>query len=285
MRRLRIEHVTEFDFGSEVSLLPHRLLLRPRADHSVRVTASVLEIAPAATVRWQRDVYGNSLAVAAFAAPATSLRIASLVDVEHYEVAPLDFLVDDYALTYPFEYSAADKLALQPLSAVLWPEQASTVEGWLASLSLPRAGIETFALLDRLNRTIANDFRYQAREMEGVQQPAQTLASRSGSCRDFATLFMEACHCLGLAARFVSGYNVSDASGPGSTHAWVDVFLPGPGWKSFDPTAGIVAGQQHIAVAVARHPELVPPVSGSFVAPRQLSPTMTVSVRVHDWKG
>jgi transglutaminase-like putative cysteine protease len=281
MRRLRVEHVTEFDFGAEVQLLPHRLLMRPRESHSVRIAASVLKIEPAATIRWQRDIYDNSVALASFALPTSKLRIASSVDLEHYDETPFDFLVDESALTYPFAYSGADRLELEPLRVLLWPDQRQAIEAWLGSLSLPGPGMQTFALLDQLNRAISAQFRYLARDEEGVQPPARTLELGSGSCRDFATLFMEACRCLGLAARFVSGYQTPQlTSVPGSTHAWADVYLPGPGWKGFDPTAGLVVGNQHISAAVARHPELVPPVSGSFVGPPQLRPTMSVSVQV-----
>ena len=80
---------------------------------------------------------------------------------------------------------------------------------------------------------------------------------------------MEAARRLGLASRFVSGYLHSPPSTAnfGATHAWAEVFLPGAGWKGFDPTIGEVVGTNHIAVAVARMPESVPPIAGSFVGP------------------
>ena len=137
-------------------------------------------------------------------------------------------------------------------------------------------------MLDTINKAIAGGFAYEQREQPGVQTPATTLAKRSGSCRDSATLFIEACRNLGLAARFVSGYlcPAPDARGQGATHAWSEVFLPGAGWKGFDSTSGRVVGNDHIAVAVSRHPESVPPVSGSFRAATPQSPRMRVAVRV-----
>ena len=99
-----------------------------------------------------------------------------------------------------------------------------------------------------------------------MQRPTDTLEKNSGSCRDFATLFIEACRSWGLAARFVSGYMLCEASeaGGATTHAWAEVYLPGAGWKGFDPTSGILAGSKHVAVAVSRHPEAATPISGSF---------------------
>ncbi|MDD5323537.1 MAG: transglutaminase family protein, partial [Methylococcales bacterium] len=137
-------------------------------------------------------------------------------------------------------------------------------------------------LLEWINKAIATGFTYQQREEPGVQTPATTLTSRAGSCRDFATLFIEACHYLGLAARFVSGYQYSSTlpRGQGATHAWSEVYLPGAGWKGFDSTTGQVVGNNYIAVAVSRYPEVVPPVSGSFQAANPQSPGMNVSVEV-----
>ena len=152
---------------------------------------------------------------------------------------------------------------------------------WLDSLGLVRP-IQTFSLLDQINRSITGQFSYQMREEPGVQTPAFTLACKSGSCRDFAALFIEACRYLGLASRFVSGYlnTPLNAGSNGSTHAWAEVYLPGAGWKGFDPTSGEVTGNRHIASAVARHPEAVPPVAGSFLGSANLSPILSVAVRV-----
>ena len=142
--------------------------------------------------------------------------------------------------------------------------------------------VETLSLLQRVNQHIHDNFQYQRRDESGVQTPAETLQKNSGSCRDFATLFLEACRCWGLAARFVSGYMHCEAteSGGGSTHAWTEVYLPGAGWKGFDPTSGIVTGSQHVAVAVARDPENAAPISGSFTGPNSSSLGVQVDVSV-----
>jgi transglutaminase-like putative cysteine protease len=282
MKRLRIDHFTEYRFSAPVKLLPHRMLLRPRENHAVRIASSALEISPVPSIRWQRDALDNSVAEASFADNAAQLRIASSVLIEHYEESPLDFMVEDYAVTYPFHYAAADEPVLAPFRAPTWPHERQAMESWLVGLGFRLGPIETFVLLDRMNRQIHDDFRYEAREEPGVQSPAQTLARGVGSCRDFAALFMEGCRRLGLASRFASGYlNAPGTSiASGATHAWAEVYLPGPGWKGFDPTCGQLTGADHIAVAVAHHPEKVPPVAGSFLGTADQRPTMLVTVRV-----
>jgi transglutaminase-like putative cysteine protease len=282
VRKLRIEHLTEYRFAAETTLLPHRLLLRPRENHSVRIVSSTLDISALHVVRWQRDALDNSVAVVEFGAPTRTLRVASHVTLEHYDEAPLDFFVEQYAATHPFTYPAEDLVVLAPLLSPSWPDDSAQLGRWLRELSLGSARMETFSLLDQLNRRICGSLRYRAREEAGVQSPAVTLSLGTGSCRDFAALFLETCRHLGLAARFVSGYHLShiDETGTGSTHAWVEVYLPGPGWKGFDPTAGVVTGAEHIAVAVAWHPETVPPIAGSYMGTTAAQPTMQVSVRV-----
>jgi transglutaminase-like putative cysteine protease len=282
VRRLQIDHQTEYSFAGSTLLMPHRLMLRPRENHAQRITSFMLTISPANYIRWQRDTFDNSVAIANFTQPSLSLWIASRVLMEHFDDQPFDFLVEDHAAMWPFSYLGNDQADLAPLQQMSWPNDRPTVEAWLRSRFAISGRVETFWLLDQLNRTIANSFRYQMREEAGVQSPARTLTIGSGSCRDLAALFIESCRYLGLASRFVSGYHTSYANelGGGSTHAWAEVYLPGPGWKGFDPTAGLLTGPDHIPVSVARHPETVPPVSGSYLGPSSPQPTMRVSVRV-----
>ena len=286
MQRLIISHVTEYRFAAPVSLQPHRLLLHPRESHQVRIESSVLDIFPAHAVQWKRDVLDNSVAVVRFSEMTERLLITSNVVIQHYDDNPFDFLIDDYAVTHPFVYASEDQAELAPFRQPVYPADQLTVRDWLAGLGLLRQ-MPTFTLLDQMNRSIAGQFCYQMREEPGVQSPALTLAGNSGSCRDFAALFIEACRHLGLASRFVSGYldTPLNADSHGSTHAWAEVYLPGAGWKGFDPTSGEVTGNRHIATAVARHPEAVPPVAGSYLGPPNLSPILSVAVRVSTFVG
>lgn len=283
MQRIKIQHVTEYLFPVPVTLNQHNLLIRPREGHDVRIESSILDISPAYHIKWYRDVFDNSLATVAFLEPTDRLTIASELVIQHYEEAPLNFFIEDYAMHYPFVYAEADRADLAAFQQPIFINDHYIIENWLQRLGLRAGSIPTFKLLVSLNQAIKTQFRYQVREEPGVQSPSQTLAQASGSCRDYATLFIEACRCLGLASRFVSGYLHAPATelGNASTHAWVEVYLPGTGWKGFDPTSGEVVGTHHIAVAVASNPEAVPPVSGSYVGPAFVSPTLSVNVQVN----
>ena len=282
MRRLQIEHTTTYHYRDAVTLLPHKLLLRPREGHDIRIESATLAITPAYHLHWQRDVYSNSVAVVSFAEPSTQLSISSHLLLQNYEDQPLNFLVAESAVYFPFQYEAAEQIDLWPYLVPIFAQDQSLLSAWLQRFWQPGQVLETYALLDIINNALARDFSYQPREQPGVQTPATTLIRQAGSCRDFATLFIETCRYLGLAARFVSGYLYLpvSAQGQGATHAWSEVYLPGAGWKGFDSTSGQVVGNDHIAVAVSRHPEAVPPVSGSFIAPIPQSPWLEVTVRV-----
>lgn len=269
MQRYKILHRTYYNFSGMVQLQPHTLRLRPREGHELRIESSSLDITPPATLRWHRDAEDNSVAIATFDTLTSQLVIESEAIIQQFNEAPLDFLVADYAMNYPFSYTPEDRVLLAPyLNGIVFSASDPLAE-WVENLWRPGERIQTYALLKRLCTRIHQTLTYQLREEPGVQTAAETLSRGSGSCRDSANLLMQAARRLGLASRFVSGYLHAPPSTVnfGATHAWAEVFLPGAGWKGFDPSIGEIVGSSHIAVAVARLPESVPPVSGAFVGP------------------
>ncbi|TDG13325.1 transglutaminase family protein [Seongchinamella unica] len=266
MQRYKILHRTYYNFSAAVRLGPHTLLVRPREGHELRIESANLEITPPATLRWHRDVEDNSVAIATFDSATSQLLIESEAIIQQHNRAPLDFLVADYAVDYPFSYTPEDRVVLAPYMNLAMRKSGDTLDQWLATIWRLDDPVQTYALLQRISAQIQNQLSYRRREEPGVQSSVETLSCGTGSCRDFANLFVEAVRRLGLAARFVSGYLNSPPSAVdfGATHAWAEVYLPGAGWKGFDPTLDDVAGTNHIAVAVARLPETVPPIAGSF---------------------
>ena len=267
MKRYKIIHKTQYQFTGLVQLLPHTLRLRPRESHDLRIESSLLTITPTALLRWQSDVEGNSIAVANFTGNNDELTIISETIIQKYDQTPYDFLVADYAVQYPFNYTLEEKIQLSPYLLKPILKNSFALDPLIAKAWHKGDAVQSFSLLLNLNRVIHLSLTYKIREEPGVQSPEQSLLLGTGSCRDFAYLFMCAAQTLGFAARFVSGYIDAHAvsSEGGSTHAWVEIFLPGAGWKGFDPTVGTITGIEHIAVAVARLPELAPPIAGAFV--------------------
>ncbi len=282
MRRIKIQHLTRYQYAEPVTLFPHSLHLRPREGHDVRVQSSKLEIEPEHQIRWKRDVYSNSVAIVTFLQAAAELVISSEVIVEHYEELALEFSLEDSAQHFPFQYDPSEQIDLAPYQSAIYPQDQPVLSEWLAGVFDPAIDTDTITILTTINRKIANELQYQMREEPGVQSPAQTLSTGTGSCRDFATLFIEICRGYGLASRFISGYILNESIMPGhtSTHAWAEVLLPGSGWRGFDSTSGLVVSGEHIAVAVHRHPEAIPPVAGTYVGAVNQPVELSVEVRV-----
>lgn len=280
MKRIRITHRTEYHYHEPVGFGPHRALMRPREGYDLHIAGSRLAVEPAADVRWYRDVYGNSIAVLTFAEPGATLRLLSEVDVDLYEDAPLDCSVDPAAQWYPFQYDPTEQVEIVPYRLPSYPHDGAAVQQWLRSLYTPGTAIATADLLGGLNSLVHRSFRYNRREEPGVQLPCETIRLGTGSCRDYAVFMMEAARHLGFAARFVTGYIQMGEGQHGATHAWTEVYIPGAGWRGFDPTNDKLVGSEHVSVAVSRDHEKASPLSGSWSGPAGAFDRMEVSVQV-----
>jgi transglutaminase-like putative cysteine protease len=263
--KFHIHHRTRYLYAAKVSFGPHRLMFRPRESHSIQLESFSIKITPAHRLRWMRDLYENNVGLLDLTEPSSELVIVSECYLKALQENPFDFMIDKQAIEYPFVYDYEIAAQLAPLCAPIYIRDTERIKSWLHPYWHPGRRIGTFDLLQQLNKVIYRDIRYQRRERRGVQSPAETLEKNSGSCRDFAALFMETCRFMGLAARFVSGYMYSsEITGRMSMHSWAEVYLPGAGWIGFDPSWGILAASQYIPVAVNRHPEHAPPISGTY---------------------
>ena len=273
MTHVRIKHATEYTYHQPVRPTTHRLMLRPRDSHDLRLRSATLAVTPPpARTRWAHDVFGNSVCYLDWDRATTRvIRIVSTLDLDHYPTAR-DLPIDPAAETYPFSYSTDEAPDLARLLERQYPDPDRVVEGWARGFLNPHGPTRTMDMLVTMTRAIREGFAYSARDAEGTNPPLRTLATRSGACRDFALLMMEACRSLGIAARFVSGYLYDEARagtpqvvGGGATHAWCAAYLPGAGWVEFDPTNGLVAGRNLVRVCAARTPEQARPISGAYI--------------------
>jgi len=280
-----IRHATSYVYRRPVLLGVHRLQLRPRENRDIRILAMDLVITPAGSVSWAHDIFGNAVASATFAGPAERLTIESRVTLEHHAVPWPQFDIAGSAAAFPFAY-ALDEIA--DLGALMLPQfidPAGRLPAWAQGF-IRSSPTHTLALLKDINDAILAWVEYEAREDEGTQSPLATLGRRRGSCRDIAVLMIEAVRWLGFGARIVSGYlinrnaGVVGANGAGSTHAWAEVYLPGAGWITFDPTNRTVGDFSLIPVAVARDIKQAVPVSGSFEGAAEDFISMAVEVSV-----
>ncbi|MFN0129538.1 MAG: transglutaminase N-terminal domain-containing protein [Verrucomicrobiales bacterium] len=280
MSLLKIIHETAYQYDRPVRFGPHRLVLRPREGHDLQVERMSLAISPAHTLEWCRDVFGNSVATVDFLAEAPELRIVSELAIRRRELPRMPGRPPVH-VSHPVVCDGLEGPLAAAYLAPVYPAEASGLQDWAAQAISSADSGNAVSVVSALNQAIPRQIGYHRRLEGGVQTPLETLARRTGSCRDTATLLMEACRALGIAARFASGYLDCPASlaGRASAHAWAEAYFPGRGWKGFDPTLGGPADARHITIGLSNHPRGVMPVTGSYYGPKTAYLGMTVAVK------
>jgi transglutaminase-like putative cysteine protease len=289
-----ILHTTTYRYHEPVRFGLHRVMFRPRDSHDLRVLATDLEVSPKSRVRLIQDPHSNSIALVQPLEAADQLRITCAFTIEHVASDGDVLQLDSTAEFLPFAYSLKERPDLEHYLRPHHDDPKGVLIHWAQQFLLADAPNSTRETLTRMNAHIHDHFKYEARHEEGTQTPLETLAKRSGTCRDYALLMMEAIRRLGIATRFVSGYLYDPALdiaakqrrgesivGAGSTHAWLHAYLPGAGWVAFDPTNNIVGSHGNLLrVAVARDPSLAPPISGVWYGEPEAYAGMDVAVKV-----
>jgi transglutaminase-like putative cysteine protease len=276
--KIAVEHSTVYRFDCPARLGPHDIRLRPRDDGSLRLLDYSLSVEPQPVLLAEcLDQDGNHTQRAWFGEPAASLQVRSRFTVETLRVNPFDFTIaTGDLLRVPLRYGP--RLGSVLMAYTARQGSAGAVDEF-ARDAAAQAGWNTMAFLTGLAAEIYGSFHAVVRP-EGEPLPAaETLDARAGSCRDYAVLFAEACRAMGLAARFVSGYEREAAgSDPAYMHAWAEVYLPGGGWRGFDPARGLAVNTSHVTVAAALDAEMAAPVAGAYSGARR--PEMQTSIRM-----
>ena len=286
MTTLRVRHITTYTYRRPVGFGEHRVLFRPRDSYDQLLLSADIEVLPQpASLHWIHDVFGNCVAIVNFDTKAEELRFETNIVLDHTPNTGPRFRTRRRARTWPLEYDPEDLPDLEPAMRRHYPDNGE-VATWAKKFVKPSGTTDTGHLLGTMTMAIREGFTYSRRTNPGTQPPQVTMATGTGTCRDFALLMMEACRSLGLAARFVTGYiyvpsrDGSVNRGGGATHAWCQVFVPGAGWVEFDPTNGIVGNRDLIRVGVARDPRQAIPLSGTYVGGKDAPLGMTVQVNV-----
>ena len=273
-----ISHFTEYLYAEPVTLGTHYLRLRPREDASQRLHRFRLDLEPrAAGVSMQLEPDGNVALVARFAQPTRLLRIHASSRVETHRQNPYDFVITEPGVfVLPVSYPEELGMVLEPArERVGGPRVAA-----LAETVAAECGFDTLQFLARLNTHLFQTLKVVVRPTGTPMDPEDCLACAEGACRDLTMVFMSACRHMGLAARFVSGYQMTDPNEQEHyMHAWAEVFLPGGGWRAYDPTHGIAVDEHFVPVAASPLPLLATPVEGAY-SPQEVGCTMRVILDV-----
>jgi transglutaminase-like putative cysteine protease len=262
--RFEIEHSTRYQYSIPVALGPQTVRLRPRPDGGMRELAWTLTLDPKPQVRSdQLDAEGNLITRLWFVGETRHLEIGVNLRAETSRPNAFDFVPDLGANRLPMDYAPPEAAALAPYRTQGAPDVA--VSSLVAQVEAASDGSPT-GFLVMLNQWIYTQIEREIRDQGTAQSPAQTLRLRRGACRDQTVLFVAAARAVRLAARFVSGYQDRSAMETERRylHAWPEVYLPGGGWRGFDPTRGIAVADGHVPVAASTSPAGAAPVGGSY---------------------
>src|SRR6218665_1930288 len=245
---LSVEHTLHYKYSQPVFLTPHYVYLSPKASPHQEVSSFELEIDPVANILYKNiDVEGNAQYVAYINSSCEELTFKATFEIESAPTKPYHFIYFPFsAEKLPFNYPEKEALLLHPYLNLTG---VTTLIHQFARQLAAEANWKTTDFLARISKYIKESFVYEKR-IEGPANIAEkTLLNRKGTCRDYAVLMIASCKALGIAARFVSGYCYGSQLQEHELHAWVEVYLPGAGWRGFDPTEGKIVDNHYITLA------------------------------------
>jgi len=275
--RISVLHSTIYQYDSPVFLEPHIFRLRPREDGLHRLIRHELEIVPQPEGQSIcLDAYGNVVVQAWFTGSLSEAGVRNSFEIETLSENPFDFLLPESGvLALPPKYDHAERPVLAPYMVAADPVRD------FAELVAVQADGQTLPFLDALNRRLHRDWTHVLRPEGPPAPPLETLRNREGSCRDLSVLFCAACRQLGIAARFVSGYEKESAFQEHAyMHAWAEVYIPGGGWRGYDPSRGIAVSTSHVPVAAAVDAASAAPVTGSYRGASAARMQVSISMQV-----
>lgn len=269
-----IEHVTRFDYSGPVAVEPTTVRLRPRCDRAQKILDFSMQVDPMPSgLSEVADLEGNDSTMLWFVGETRHLEIRTRVRAETLRSNPFDYIVLDWQkLRLPMQYP-------KELEGALGRFRCFTGESSVGSLAddvMRSSQGDGPVFLSRLAARIAEIVEGEVRLEGDPMTPGQTLKDGMGSCRDVALLFMDACRSVGIAARFVSGYQEGDPEGERYLHAWAEAYLSDVGWRGYDATSGLAVADAHLALSAGPDPRSVSPTAGSLRG----SATTTMTARI-----
>lgn len=283
LMRYQISHTTSYSYSQAVFLGSHTLRLRPRSDSYQTLQKFAIDVEPIPElISDQIDFLGNGATeIRFFNTPLSHLKIQTHSEVTTHCTNPFNYLLEPWATTLPIDYPTSVLTALKPyLHQPLTGAIAVDVTD-LAQQLIHEVDGDVIRFLTTLTQRIYEHCTYVVREKGNPLPASITWQKKQGTCRDFAVLFLAACRAVGVAARFVSGYQEGDPQqAKHDLHAWAEAYIPGGGWRGFDPTHGLAVTDRHIALAVGAAPAQAAPVTGSLREGQLIRSTLTTQITV-----
>ena len=278
--RARLIHSLDYRYTEPVLLGPHRFCLKPRGHGFQRLLDFRLDIAPEPSTFYPLVAASGDEILRARFTGATERFVVRALSVVETQMAPrLQACLEgaEPELPYPVGHLNGDLAGA--LGGWLPNGQHDPAAVELAQEALMGSDQRALLFLSQLIEIIQDRVKYTQRHVGPAWPAGRTLKERVGSCRDLAMLMIESCRCVGLPARFVSGYHLLEPKPRRyDLHAWAEVYLPGAGWRGFDPSGKGAIDDRYVVLATSSRPPLTAAVTGSFSGPDEVSTTMEWSI-------
>ena len=282
--RAHIVHRLTYCYDAPVTLGEHRLCLKPRGQGFQRLLNHSLVVLPEPSQ--QRELLaasGDEILRLSFCGSTDRLCFEANSWVETREAPALETCFNGIEPPLPYPRGQLNQDLLGALEGWLpnGQHEPSAIE--LTQEALMGSNQQTLAFLQQLIELIQDRVKYTQRHVGPAWPAGRTLRERIGSCRDLAMLMVTCCRVVGLPARFVSGYQLLDpAPAHYDLHAWAEVYLPGAGWRGFDPSAGSEVNERYVVLATSSKPDLTAAVSGSFSGPPSINSSLDWCISVDE---
>ena len=276
-------HITRYNYSAPIRESIMEVRMQPRSDGNQRCTEFNLTVRPHTRPTCYHDYQGNVVHHFDIPGQHDQLFLLAEATVEVDTLPPLPEALS------PDSWNELDRLTAggdfwDTLQPSLFARPTPLLEELAGELGVER-GIDPLSTLLHINRSLYAAFKYVPQSTTVDSAIDEAIAERRGVCQDFSHIMIALVRRLGVPCRYVSGYlyhqrkdDHHDRSEEDASHAWIEAYLPGLGWRGFDPTNNLIADQRHIRVAEGRDYADVPPTRGVFKG--QASSQLGVSVRV-----
>lgn len=267
-------HRTSYTYASPVRESFNEAHLQPFSDARQTVDHFLLKVLPAAQLRHHHDFYSNIVHRFEIPEPHTSLLVESQLRVTTRQreslpesATPWPLANIGVAASEPRIFDFLQESRFVDLSPAAWrlamDATAGIADAWQATLAIMRC--------------VHRDFAYAPQATTVHTHMRDVLQERRGVCQDFAHVMIAMCRTLKIPALYVSGYLATETAS--ATHAWVEVFIPGVGWRPLDPTHNCGTDESYIKIAVGRDYADVPPLTGNYKGTTDRKMKVEVNIR------
>ena len=278
--RARVTHTFTYRYSAPVLLGPHRFCLRPRPHGFQRLIDYRLEVSPDPSQLFDLIAAGgDTITRARFLGETELFQVVANSEVETFTAPLMEACLDEEMARLPIPIGRLN------------PDLMSNLQGWLPNGQHDAAAVDlahealmgsdqrSLTFLQQLIEIIQDRVKYTQRHIGPAWPASRTLKERVGSCRDLAMLLIECCRCVGLPARFVSGYHLVEPKPERyDLHAWTEVYLQGAGWRGFDASGKGAVDERYIPIATSSKSDLTAAITGSFSGPPGIESTFEWSI-------